>query len=564
LRYRFRIPATLILAVSISACASFNDAGADARFVPQNPYGLYLGARSAASAHDLADAAALYRDSLAFDPSNSDLLDKAFLYTAASGEFGKAVKLARQMVDAEPDNRAARLALAVDAFRDERYSDARGELSKSAKGPFTALTLSVLDAWAAQGEGNTDAALADLKSVPGEGGTETLAAFQSALILDLAGRGDAADAAYRQTLEAGTSPRVIDAYGRFLERSGRANDARALYEKEKSDASLATIAAPGLARIAAGEKPDRLVSSPAQGAAEALFGIAASLTDQTSADIAILYLQFALVLSPDFDLAKIVLADRYEALGKYMEAISVYRTVSEGSPYKSASDIQIAIDESHENKTDQAIADLVSITNARPDDLSAWTSLGDLYRSAEKYPNAKDAYDHAVKLLNPPSKDDWPLFFARAAAEDQSGQWTLAEADLEMALKLSPDQAQVLNFLGYSWVDKGQHLAEALAMLEKARALSPYDGYIVDSVGWAYYRVGRYSDAARTLESAVLLVPGDSTINEHLGDAYWRIGRKLDARFQWSHALAFGPESAEKPKLERKLKNGLDTGGNPA
>lgn len=564
MRYRFRIPVTAILAASISACASVNEAGANSRYEPQNPYGLYLGARSAASAHDLADAAALYRDSLAFDPKNPDLLDKAFLYTAASGDFGKAVRLAKQMVEVEPDNRAARLALAIDNFKSEDYTQARDQLSKSAKGPFTALTISLLDAWASQGQGNTDAALADLKSVPGEGGTDTLAAFQSALILDLAGRADAADAAYRQTLQAGASPRASDAYGRFLERAGRQADARALYEKAKSDASLSAIAASGLARIQSGEKPDRLVTSPSQGAAEALFGIAASLTDQSSADIAILYLQFSLVLSPDFDLAKIVLADRYEAVGKYAEAIAIYRSVSDNSPYKTASEIQIAIDESRANKNDQAIADLAAITKAHPDDLSAWTSLGDLYRTAEKYPEAKDAYDHAVALLKAPSKDDWPLFFARAAAEDQSGHWDLAEADLVMALKLSPEQAQVLNFLGYSWVDKGQHLAEALAMLEKARALSPYDGYIVDSVGWAYYRLGRYADAARTLESAVLLVPGDSTINEHLGDAYWRVGKKLDARFQWSHALAFGPEAAQKTKLERKLKNGLDTGGNPA
>jgi tetratricopeptide (TPR) repeat protein len=295
-----------------------------------------------------------------------------------------------------------------------------------------------------------------------------------------------------------------------------------------------------------------------------LFGIAATLTDQTSADIAILYLQFSLELSPDFDLVKIVLADRYETLEKFADAIAIYRTVGNDSPYKSAAEIQIGIDENRENKSKEAISDLVDITSARPSDLSAWTSLGDIYRSSENYPAAKDAYDHAVKLLNPPAKDDWPLFFARAAAEDQSGHWDLAEADLEMALKLSPDQAQVLNFLGYSWVDKGEHLPQGLAMLEKARALSPYDGYIVDSVGWAYYRLGRYEDAAKTLENAVLLVPGDSTINEHLGDAYWRIGKKLDAHFQWSHALAFGPDATQKPKLEHKLQNGLEPGGDPA
>jgi tetratricopeptide (TPR) repeat protein len=529
-----------------------------------NPYGTYLAARLAASEHDLPKAASLYRESLAIDPTNPDLLDRAFLYTAISGNLDDAVALAHRITAVDGENRAARLALIVDDFKKADYAGARAEIVKSAKGPFTALTLSLLDAWAVQGQGNTDAAVAELKGVVKEGGTDTLSSFQSALVFDLAGRNEAADAAYREALKAGVSPRSMEAYGRFLERNGRAVEARAFYKKLLAEASVAPIAQQGLARLDAGTVPDRLVATPADGAAEALFGIAASLTDQTSADTAVLvYLQFALALSPKFDLAKIELADRYESLGKFDEAIDVYRSVSADSPYRSAAEVQAAVDENRAAKNAQSTADLVAITKARPKDVSAWTSLGDIYRAAENYAAAADAYDHAIKLLDPVAKDDWPLFFARAVAEEQSGHWERAEADLETALKLSPDQAQVLNFLGYSWVDHGQHLGEALVMLEKARALSPYDGYIVDSVGWAYYRLGRYDDAAKTLENAVLLVPGDSTINEHLGDAYWRVGRKLDAHFQWSHALAFGPDKDEKPKLEKKLEGGLEPRGDP-
>jgi tetratricopeptide (TPR) repeat protein len=562
---RFRVPfAAMAMTAALSACASTGSAGASTLAARDNSYGDYLSARLAASQHNLADAASLYRKSLARDPSDADLLDRAFLFTAISGDLDGAVKLAQRMTTDESDNRAARLALAVDALKNGDYAEARTQITKSAKGPFAVLTLSLLDAWAQDGQGNPDAALTELKGVPNEGGTDTLASFQSALVLDLAGRNDAADAAYRQTLEAGVSPRAVEAYGRFLERTDHAVEARALYTKLATDPSVAPIAAAGLARLDKSEIPQRLVATPADGAAEALFGIAASLTDQASADIAILYLQFALALSPKFDLAKIVLADRYEALEKFDEAIAIYRSVDDDSPYKSAAEVQVAIDENRNQKTAQALSDLTEITKANPSDISAWTSLGDVYRSSENYPAAADAYDHAAKLLNPVTKEDWPLFFARAAAEEQSGHWDKAEQDLEMALKLSPDQAQVLNFLGYSWVDRGQHLTEALVMLEKARALSPYDGYIVDSVGWAYYRLGRYGDAAKTLQNAVLLVPGDSTINEHLGDAYWRVGRKLDAHFQWSHALAFGPEATEKPKLEHKLQFGLEPGGDPA
>ena len=132
-----------------------------------------------------------------------------------------------------------------------------------------------------------------------------------------------------------------------------------------------------------------------------------------------------------------------------------------------------------------------------------------------------------------------------------------SEADIQIAMKLSPDQPELLNYLGYRWVDRGRKIPEALAMLEKARKLRPYDGYIVDSVGWAYYKLGRYDDAAKTLNAAVLLVPSDPTINDHLGDALWRAGKKISARFQWNHAITFSSNDDEKAVIERKLKNGL-------
>jgi tetratricopeptide (TPR) repeat protein len=569
LRPTISVVPALVLAVSLSACAdmggiSMTSSSASGTNAEAASYGDYMSARLAATQHDLGDASKLYRESLSDDPSDPEILNHAFLYTAANGDVAEAARLATRVIATEADNRAARLTLAVAAFKQSDYAGARMQIAQSGKGPFTELTLSLLDAWAAAGQGDTKAALADIKLVPTQGGTDILAAYHRALILDLAGQNEDADAAYREALAGGPSPRTVDAYGRFLERTGRTPDARALYTKLASETAVAPIVAAGLARLDAGTKPDRLIPTAADGAAEALFGIAASLTDETSADIAILYLRLSLYLQPHLDLAKIVLADRFEALDKYDDAIAIYRNVDSDSPYKEAASVQIAIDNAHLNRNDEAIAELKTIAAAEPREISTWTALGDAYRSAEKWPEAEDAYDHAVKLLDPVTEKDWPLFYARAVAEERSHHWDMAEADLQRALKLSPDQAQVLNYLGYSWVDQGRNLPQALAMLEKARSLSPFDGYIVDSVGWAYYRLGRYADAAKTLENAVLLVPGDSTINAHLGDAYWKVGRKLDAHFQWSHALAFGPEADDKPKLEEKLKHGLDAAGTPS
>jgi tetratricopeptide (TPR) repeat protein len=522
-------------------------------------FGDYLSARLAASNHDMADAARLYRASLETAPDNVDLLNQAFFYSAAAGDVDGAAVLAKRVLASQPDNRAARLTIAVSDMKQGDFGAARSQIAESAKGPFTTLTLSILDLWAAEAVGNEKDVQADLKAVTSQGGTETLANFHRALIFDLQSKTSDAETAYRAALGTGpASPRIAEAYGRFLERAGRAQDARTFYKKMMADGATAPVAADGLSRLDDGTKPDRLIASPAQGAAEGLFGIAASLSDEASADVAILYLRLSLYLSPDLDLAKVLLADRFETLNKFEDAVAVYRTIERSSPYWAASSVQSALDLSRLGKNDAAIAQLRTIVQTNPNDLTAWTALGDAYRGAEKFTDAADAYDHAVKLLSADQSKDWAVYYARAMAEDQSKHWSAAEVDLQQALKLNPEQPQVLNFLGYSWVDQGRNLPQALAMLEKARALSPFDGYIVDSVGWAYYRLGRYDDAAKALENAVLLVPGDSTINEHLGDAYWKVGRKLDARFQWSHALAFGPEAAQKTELEKKLQSGLD------
>jgi tetratricopeptide (TPR) repeat protein len=522
-------------------------------------FGNYLSAHVAAGDHNMDDAAALYRATLEADPENIDLANKAFLYAAASGDIENAVELAGKVVANNPDDRAARLALAIGAIHRHDFSAARRQLAQSSHGPLTTLILLLSDAWAAQGAGDTPGALKDIDGLNKAGATDALSMYHKALILDLAGRDADAETAYQAALKAdATNPRAIDAYGRFLVRAGRVNDARAFYTHAQADDTLAPIVNVGLARLDANEKPDRLVADAQSGAAEGLFGIAASLTDATSADIAVLYLRLALYLRPDFDLGKIVLADRFEALRKFDAAIDVYRSIASSSPYRAAAGVQIAIDEGKLDRKDAAISDLERITAASPNDISAWTSLGDAYRAADKEARAVKAYDKAIALIGTPQKKDWPILFARAVSEEGAKDWDASEADLRAALQLSPDEPEVLNYLGYSWVDHGRNLAQAVAMLEKARALSPYDGYITDSVGWAYFKLGHYTEASKVLEQAVLLVPGDATINEHYGDALWMAGHKLDAHFQWNHALAFNADPKDKAKIEKKLQDGLN------
>ncbi len=549
--------AALGLSLALAACAHVNGT-ATVDDKQASEFGNYLSARFAASQHNLKDAATYYRASLDADPANDQLLALAFFFSTSAGDIEDASRLAEKVVAASPGDRAGRLTLAVEALKRHDYATARKQVGLSAKGPFTSLTVALIDGWAAVGLGDKAGALADLAALKTQGGTDALSTFHLALLSQYLGDDATADQAFRAVLGAGATPRVIDAYGRFLERSGRTQDATTLYTKFADEGGLKQVATAGLDRIKAGRKPAALIVRPEDGAAEALFGIAASLTDQASVDVSILYLRLALYLRPNLDLGAVLLADRLEGLQKYEDAIAVYGTIEKSSPYWQLAAVEMALDEARLGRSDAAIARLKALTASDPQDVEAWTALGDTYRSTSKFDEAAQAYDHAVTLAGGEKANDWPLLFARAISEQGSQQWSAAEVDLKKALILAPNEPSLLNYLGYTWVDQNRNIPEALAMLEKAHALKPTDGYIADSVGWAYYKLGRYADATKALETAVELVPGDPTINDHLGDAYWRVGRKLDAQFQWNHALAFGPADADKLTIEKKLKDGLD------
>ena len=263
-------------------------------------------------------------------------------------------------------------------------------------------------------------------------------------------------------------------------------------------------------------------------------------------------------LRPEFDLGRVLLASRYESMERFDLANAIYSRIPATSPYYAMTQVQSGINDGRQGKTQEGILKLKALSTAQPQELDVWTALGDLLRSSDQYREAADAYNKAIAGLPPGDRRLTGLYYARGVSLERANRWDDAERDFQAALKINPNRADVLNYLGYSWIEKGQHLDQAVAMLEKARALRPMDGFIADSVGWAYFRLGRYQDAVRTLEEAVQLAPGAADVNDHLGDAYWRVGRKIDARYQWQHALQMNPGVKEKPVLERKLQFGLD------
>ena len=284
-----------------------------------------------------------------------------------------------------------------------------------------------------------------------------------------------------------------------------------------------------------------------------LYGLGSAGSRQDDELPALIYLRLSLYLRPGDDLTAVTLANLFDEMKQGDQAIAAFRSVPAASPLRGDADIQIALELESIGKSDDAIQRLQDIVAARPHDADALSSLAGLQRSAKKYAEAAATYDRAIAAVGIPQRDNWTLFYFRGICFERDKQWPKAEADFKKALELYPEQPLVLNYLGYSWVDQGINLDEAFKMLRRAVELKPNDGYIVDSLGWAHFKLGQFPEAAQTLERAISLKPADPVLNDHLGDAYWRVNRRTEAHFQWNHARDMGPEPEDLPAILKKI-----------
>jgi len=298
-----------------------------------------------------------------------------------------------------------------------------------------------------------------------------------------------------------------------------------------------------------------------QGAAEALVAPSTMLIIQKQDEVALAYLRLALRLDPDCDEAWVLVGDVLADIGDEEGARLAYQQPKAGSIPFVIARAKLAWSYQGAGDKDAALKVARELFAAAPGDQEAATTLADLLRADERY-------DESVTILDPliqrqGDHADWRLLYMRAVDLQQSGHWAAAEHDLSRALAQDPDEPELLNFLGYAWIDRGENLPRALAMVKKAVSLNPQSGAMVDSLGWAYYRMGDYADAVEQLEAAVVLEAGDPEINDHLGDAYWRAGRRTEAQFQWRRVLTLEPTDKLKAAVETKLKSGLDSAVSP-
>jgi tetratricopeptide (TPR) repeat protein len=382
--------------------------------------------------------------------------------------------------------------------------------------------------------------------------------MHAALILDLANNKKDAAKRYEHAYKAdAVAVRNVEAYGRYLSRNATKDEALKVYAEFEKAVPNHPVVEEEVKQINAGEKLPLLVDSPQAGAAEALYGLGSSIGRRGGEDLALVYLHLALYLEPNHQMAMLSLADLYEALKKPDLAIKIYDKIPQSSTLHRNAEIQIASNLDALERTDEAKKRLEKLLVDHPNDNEAILALANILRSRKEFGECADSYSKALANIPTPEKPNWVIFYFRGICYERSKQWPRAEADLKKALELYPDQPLVLNYLGYSWVDQGTNLDEGMNMIRRAVEQRPDDGYIVDSLGWANFRIGNYDEAVKDLERAVELKPDDPTINDHLGDAYWRVGRVLEARFQWTHARDLKPEPEDVPKIEAKLKSGL-------
>jgi len=529
-----------------------------------SPYGAYLAGLVARSDNDLEAAAGYMLQALRYDPDNPQLLFPALQLAAATGRQEDAAGLARRVLQIEPQHSLSALILAVEAARARDLAEADKLLAGLPQQGFDQVLVPMLRAWVQAGLGDPDAGLETLSVLQGDRGVSVLHGLHAALINEVAGRTQAARQEFDGILEAAPQPtlRLSWLAGSFYERNGERDRALTLYRDYVRSASGSDILVPMLERAEQGGETTAEVTEWTDGMAEVLFNLAGLLSQEQADDAALVYLHQALVLRPDFVMADVLLGEILQKQGRSQEAIAAYRRVPRTSPFAWIVSLRIADELADTGETEAALVELDRLAGERPDAYEPMMRKGNLLRVEERFEEAVAAYDDAVARIERTGEiqpEHWSLLYFRGIALERADQWPRAEEDFKQALGLQPDQPYVMNYLAYSWVEKKQNLDEAEAMLERAVKLRPRDGYIVDSLGWVYYRLGRFDEAVVQLERAVELRPQDPTINDHLGDALWRVGRRHEARFQWHRALSLDPEEDQVPIIEKKIEDGITT-----
>ncbi|MEM7088641.1 MAG: tetratricopeptide repeat protein [Pseudomonadota bacterium] len=525
--------------------------------------GSYLAGRQAIYENDYSAAEKYYAQALKFDPQNQLLLESVVVARLALGQVERALPVAQSLQNANLPSQAARIVIAANLIEEGQFQDVLDRnVETQGIGP---LVDGLMTAWAHLGQGEMTKAIEQFDTVSTQDGLRDFALYHKAMALASIGDFEGAEAIFDANggAVARFSRRAALARAEVLSQLDRNEDAVQFLDDVfavGSDPSIEDYTA----RLSEGETlPFTHVQSAQDGMAEIFFSVGAALNAEASHDYVLLYSRTASFLRSDHVDAILLSAELLSDLNQLDLAVEAYRQVPPGSTDHHVAELGRAEVLGLSGKTDAAVEVLQSLATQKPDLPSVHIALADLQRRQENYDLAVASYDTAIALTDGAASGNWFLHYARGISHERLKNWDQAETDFRRALELNPDQPQVLNYLGYSLVERQEKLDEALGMIERAVAARPDSGYIVDSLGWVLFRLGRYDEAVDQMERAVELMPVDPVVNDHLGDVYWAVGRAREAEFQWKRALSFiDPKDmdgeADPERIRRKIDVGLD------
>ena len=517
-------------------------------------YGLFLAGKVASAIGNPEVGAEYLADAYALSPEQPRIRDRAFISSLLVGDLDLAARIPPEADGSPVTVEAAHLVRAVRGAFGGDARRANAALKARPIGQPHAFAGQIIAPWVAAAAGDWTTALQPV-ATEGDAASIAFGRYFRARLLELRGRPDEALEELRAVSLDGAGGRVFRvAVGELLERDGRRDEALALYNELIAADANNFRAVAGKARIEAGERPPP-APTLRENAAEALASAAALAARERLNEFAVLYLRLSLGVSPS-DETRLVLAQALQAARLEEAARAEYARVSTENPLMYAEARQrLAASYQEADRPDLALAEARRAFEADPTNAAAAYNLAAVYTEQERYAEALEILDGPT--LNT-ARQPWPVRFQRGAVYESMGRNDQAEAELWAALQSEPNDPQILNYLGYMWVDHGTRVDQGAEMIARAVDAEPTSGHYQDSLGWARYRQGRFEEAVPILELAVSLEPANAEINDHLGDAYWQVGREREARFQWERVLALSPGDARQAEVERKLAQGLD------
>lgn len=490
----------------------------------------------------------------------TSMLKDTYTILAVEGRIKEASYYAQKELSIHPHSFLASLIVATDLTKEGDYQGAYKVLSSIPEKGFEKYFLAVLKSWLLYGEGKGEEALKTLSILKDEQAFIAPYHFHRGLISDLLGKDKEAAESYEYVLgkdKENSSIRVSQVAISFYRRTNQPSKVAEILSAYKKDPDKQAYAG---ASFLLPEEDVRPINSAQQGFAETLLGMSANLSLSNGNEMALILLKMALYLDPELTVGKVLLAELFEEEGMPAKAIEVYASLGKESELYYSGQIRRVSLLNKEKRYEESTKLLESLIKDYPDRVLPLIELGDSYRDQGNYSKAAEIYSQAIEKIGNKEETPWTVYYSRGISLERTGKWQEAEQDFLTALEKNPEDPFILNYLGYSWLEKGKNLTNAKNMIAQAIEKSPDNGYIMDSFGWAFYKTGEYDRAVRILEIAVELEPGNSLINDHLGDAYWKVGRKREAYYQWQKALNFNFEitPTDISRINFKLSHGLE------